>query len=622
VGKVPAGTGMSLTELLVVVAVVLILVAVLIVGVSSTYSHAMQLKCQHRLEQIGHACRMYASAHHGAALAAWDFYGSRPWYEVLTAGGYLDDPEVTRCPSSTGLSGRGAGQRSSAMPSEVRDGVLAALRWLRDNQNSDGTWPVGDGTYLSRHVDGITGMALMCFLAYGCTTTAPSEFAETVRKGLTYLLGHQGVQGPDYYKQQHPSLGWFGNHDMYETGIGTIVASDAYALMGDLKFQTDSGEKGLKQAAQRGIEFLAEVQDSQTGAWGYGGGGTDTSISAWVTQGLAAAMRAGINVPATTRSQTDMWLVKSICVRRFACVSGLYVCSKCGQYIGPLPGEDPWPCPTPGCTGTARNGFIRKCRWSTDASTPTPDGKCPECHGPAQQVPDDYRAPYQMNRGGGPHVLRGTVDGDRRLTAMSLASRVWMGHAPNSSAAIGSPGRNCYEQLQWLKTDGSVYSSAEAANDVYVTYYTTLAMQRIGGQEWEDWKNAYIEPLLDKQNADGSWPPLAWPREAGCLTYPTALACVSLEASVGEYLPGSRWTTAAEHSYGYNPAVGLSRRTPAADTIVVIDYTLSEITAENPADCIAPRHGGKANALLGDGSVRSFHPDDISDGMWTPGPGD
>ena len=56
--------GFSLTELLVVVAVILVLVSILIIGTEAVYSRAMRLKCTHRMEQFWQACLMYASASH------------------------------------------------------------------------------------------------------------------------------------------------------------------------------------------------------------------------------------------------------------------------------------------------------------------------------------------------------------------------------------------------------------------------------------------------------------------------------------------------------------------------------------------------------------------------------
>ena len=614
--------GFSLTELLVVVAVILILVALLIVGVSTTYTHAMQLKCQHRLEQIGHACTMYASQHHGVLPAAWNFYTSQPWHETLIAGGYLNHPVAATCPLAGPLSDPGSGEYRPPVPAETQDAVLKALRWLKENQNGDGSWPTGTGTYMKDNPHGISGMAVMCFLGYGCTTTAPAEFADTVRKGLEYLLGVQGTGSAhwDTYDGPPVTKGWFQGGGMYATGIGAIAASDAFALMGDLKFQTDQGEKGLKDAATRAIQFITNRQSSTSGAWGYGGGGVDTSITSWVAQGIVAAGRAGVAVSADTLSKTHMWLEKSICVNRFACVSGLYVCARCG-YIGVCPADNI--CPRSGCGGSLYNGWLRRCTWSTDGSTPSSDGNCPECHGSAQNVPDDYRVPYQMNTYGGPHSLRNTTAGDRRLTTMSLAARILLGHRPAVNAPTGSQARNSWEQLRWLKDAGDYLGAGEACTDLYFIYYMSIALQRLGGDEWTAWENVYVEPLVAEQNPDGTWAAsLAVFGAADCPTYPTALACLSLEASIGQYLPGSRWATAAAHSYGFNPYVGTSRQTAASDTILAIDYMLSEINRENPKAHIAPRHGGKANALRADGSVVTLDPDDIPDGMWTPGPGD
>ncbi len=82
-------------------------------------------------------------------------------------------------------------------------------------------------------------------------------------------------------------------------------------------------------------------------------------------------------------------------------------------------------------------------------------------------------------------------------------------------------------------------------------------------------------------------------------------------------------------SYGYNSLVGMDARRPAADTIIVMDYADWRIRRNqedpdrnDPPAYIATRHTGRANALMGDGSVRALHIEDIREGMWTPEHGD
>ncbi|MFO7899391.1 MAG: hypothetical protein R6V58_10080, partial [Planctomycetota bacterium] len=62
---------------------------------------------------------------------------------------------------------------------------------------------------------------------------------------------------------------------------------------------------------------------------------------------------------------------------------------------------------------------------------------------------------------------------------------------------------------------------------------------------------------------------------------------------------------------------------------VVMDYHSWEIDHDendpdnnDSATDIATRHSDRANALMGDGSVRAFYVEDIREGMWTPDPGD
>ena len=133
-----------------------------------------------------------------------------------------------------------------------------------------------------------------------------------------------------------------------------------------------------------------------------------------------------------------------------------------------------------------------------------------------------------------------------------------------------------------------------------------------------------MEPLLARQEANGTWSAsLACFGSSDCPVYPTALTLACLEFSFADELGNVKATQKVTGlSYGYNPDLGVERRTPGADTIMVMDYVLSIFRKDDPKGHIAPRHGGRANALMGDGAVRALRPEEITDGMWTLEPDD
>ena len=82
----PHDCGLSLTELLVVVSIILILASVMIVTVGGLHGQAVQLQCQHRLEELGKACLAFANEH-GRLPRAYDPQTYRRWYDALFIGG-------------------------------------------------------------------------------------------------------------------------------------------------------------------------------------------------------------------------------------------------------------------------------------------------------------------------------------------------------------------------------------------------------------------------------------------------------------------------------------------------------------------------------------------------------
>jgi uncharacterized protein YfaS (alpha-2-macroglobulin family) len=75
---------------------------------------------------------------------------------------------------------------------------------------------------------------------------------------------------------------------MYSHAIATIALSEAYGLTGD---------RNLRGATQRGIEFIAKAQRAE-GGWRYEPGQAgDTSVFGWQVMALRSAQLSGVSVP-------------------------------------------------------------------------------------------------------------------------------------------------------------------------------------------------------------------------------------------------------------------------------------------------------------------------------------
>jgi len=543
---------MSLTELLTVVAIILVLVAILIVGMDHFYSQAMQTQCQHRLEQIGHAIEMYSSNHDSLLPRSWDTYTGRLWYQTL-AGTYLDSWDVLGCPVAGLPPQKESGGGSLVDPSrEHIDVLLAALRWLSERQTKDGAYAGRWSAASSHYHAGVTSLALMAFLGFGCTDKYPPEFAQTVRLAVDYLSSSRGQ-----YKTGANAGQFIHNtaKPVYSHGTCTM------ALCGASRTMVDSAlRQQARGAAQLALDHLAAVLPPE-GACGYNGAmeirdyggpepGGDTSCTGWVYQGFAAGRVAGLGLPQSVWDRAERYLDEC--------------CSSSGRSTYFY---------TPPITGSAN--------WLWEKHTP-----------------------------------------------ISLTSRLMTGHSPDAADSLLS--------ANTLMENNHVITYHSTRKDFYSKYYTTLAFFRMGGTYWSAWHDFYPAKILEymqQQGADKAW----WPQDccgtssqagggnSGGDVYSTAIACLILEAPFEEHWINPSWTPATGRcSYGYNNRLGQSRRRPAADTIVVMDYEHWEIDHDevdveknDGPEKIAARHAGKANCLLGDGHVRALDPQEITDAMWT-----
>ena len=179
------------------------------------------------------------------------------------------------------------GQRAQA----IDDAITRGLHWLKAHQRADGGWAFGtDLGHTGNDNDiAISGLALLCFLAYGQTTSSP-DFGPTVEKAIGFLKGRQQETGyfsyggkitPENCPQQYP----------YIHGIATYAMAEAYGM---------TRIPDLKPAMEKAVQLIVVGQQKETGGWDYQyakGARRDTSVSAWQVQSLKASLIAGCTTP-------------------------------------------------------------------------------------------------------------------------------------------------------------------------------------------------------------------------------------------------------------------------------------------------------------------------------------
>ena len=198
--------------------------------------------------------------------------------------------------------------------------VQAALRWFKRHQSKNGMWSAEkyylncsekikcepgrnqtDKTMEKLFDNALTALVLQAFLGAGYDHQMPSQFRETVAKGLKYLQEQQLKNGR--LSQ--------GSHENYEIAMVTTCFAEAYAMTNDDQ---------LKQAAQNGFNALYASQSTDRLGrlgWSYSGPeyvddkdknkdkdtnstagvyNTDVSVTGWVVMALKSGVAAGFDV--------------------------------------------------------------------------------------------------------------------------------------------------------------------------------------------------------------------------------------------------------------------------------------------------------------------------------------
>lgn len=145
------------------------------------------------------------------------------------------------------------------------EAVLRALRWLKQNQLPDGSWP--------KNKDAMTGLAVLSFLAHAERPGESREFGDTVQAGIQYLL-----------RSQRPDGSWPGN---YQHPIATYALCEAYGM---------THNPIVRASAEKAVRIILAGQHA-SGGWDYGMKQTnrdDTSVMGWAAQALKAAQVTGV----------------------------------------------------------------------------------------------------------------------------------------------------------------------------------------------------------------------------------------------------------------------------------------------------------------------------------------
>ncbi len=166
--------------------------------------------------------------------------------------------------------------------------VLRALEWMKNNQETDGSWRAGTGGDSGiRMRVGITGLCLLAFLAHG-ETTSSEQYGETVMKAIRYLVDRQTESGHFIDTDDGENAPY--KAGTYGQAIATYAISEAYALC---------RIPSLKSSMERAVDVIMAGQQN-TGMWFYRyekGSLANNSVSGWQMQALKAAQMAGASNP-------------------------------------------------------------------------------------------------------------------------------------------------------------------------------------------------------------------------------------------------------------------------------------------------------------------------------------
>ena len=178
------------------------------------------------------------------------------------------------------------------------DAVLKGLRWLKANQNADGSWSGQSSVAM-------TGLTLLAYFGH-CETPASDEFGESCLKGIVYLV-EIGMKNDGKIADNYTA-----NHWSYEHGIATYALAEAYTFCKEIGQVVPY----LDEVVQKAGQFIIDHQN-QNGGWAYAyavtGGHTDMSVVGWQIQAMKACLHTGLKFQGRAACLTRAWKYLASC---------------------------------------------------------------------------------------------------------------------------------------------------------------------------------------------------------------------------------------------------------------------------------------------------------------------
>ena len=177
---------------------------------------------------------------------------------------------------------------------ETEKAVVTALRWLKANQEQDGSWKCGQSAPAG------TALATLAFLGHGETPDSP-EFGQTVSRGLQYLIQHIDSNGLiNGVSQDYIGYG-------YSQGPVVLALAEGYAMT-----QSPALREPLDRALQAVFreQAAAKVRPQDVGGWRNQSqtNDSDVSVTGWMIMALKSARAAGIEIPQTVFDKATQYL--------------------------------------------------------------------------------------------------------------------------------------------------------------------------------------------------------------------------------------------------------------------------------------------------------------------------